>query len=132
MKKALLDLGLEEFELEEPSMSKKNLLDKMKKQDKYESEVDIAFRQKFGIKDGSTLQDYHNKLKEKAAELGKQIDKIDLKEQKLMSQNKFEYAESVDYNYLFIYIFNYYFIFYCMNLLIKKILKVISMNLIKE
>ena len=88
-----MDLGLEEHEIDEPPMSKKHVLDKIKKREEYETEVNQVFRQKFGIKDNSTLEEYREDLKEKAKNLAQEIDKIDAKEQSIMQQRTFEYKD---------------------------------------
>uniref|UniRef100_A0A7S3J8W7 Uncharacterized protein n=1 Tax=Euplotes harpa TaxID=151035 RepID=A0A7S3J8W7_9SPIT len=91
MKQALIDLGMTEAELKEPQLTKQSFIEKAKKKQKYEEDVDTAFRKKFGIKQHSSLEEYTDELKTKAKELEGSIDKIDAEERKLLNSRKFEY-----------------------------------------
>ena len=99
MKKALQDLGVQESELKEPPLSKTSYLEKLRKQTVHNEEVEKVFREKFGIKKADLIKTPENreKLKEKAKNITKELDRITDEEQKLIDQTKIEYDGSVEY-----------------------------------
>ena len=98
MKKALVDLGIDEKELKEPPMTKSRYLEKMRKKAKHEKEIEDKFERKYGIKRKfKGMKD--EKLHETAGKIEDELDAITEEEKNILEYTNIEYDEETEYQY---------------------------------